>query len=224
MKRWEELQNGVGVWVSEDHTLGTDTLLLARFAAHGKERVCELGCGCGTVSMLLAAQGAEVDAVEIQREAAALAAASVLENGFAERLRIHHADWNALHPLLPANAFDRVVCNPPYFKKGGGKAYESEARRIAREESGPEMLDELCAVAARLLRSGGIFSFCHRPERLCDLFWALRRHRLEPKRLRLVCHPEKTAPWLLLCDARRDGNPGLQVETVFDTPSVYNEG
>ena len=61
------------------------------------------------------------------------------------------------------------------------------------------------------MKNGGRFCFCHRPERLADLFACLRQARLEPKRLQWAHHHPDAAPFLFLCEARKNGNPGLTV-------------
>ena len=43
-----------------------------------------------------------------------------------------------------------------------------------------------CGCAFRLLKDGGRFSLCHRPERLAEVLAVLRANRLEPKRLAFV--------------------------------------
>ena len=73
----------------------------------------------------------------------------------------------------------------------------------------------LCAAAAYLLRTGGSFCLVHRPERLSELFVCLSAHGLEPKRLRLVCPREGSAPSLVLVEARRGGKPGLVIEPAL---------
>ena len=67
-------------------------------------------------------------------------------------------------------------------------------------------------MAARLLRYGGRFCLCQRPERLCDVFCAMRESGIEPKRLRMVQKRPDTAPWLALIEGRRGGRPFLTVE------------
>ena len=52
----------------------------------------------------------------------------------------------------------------------------------------------------------------HRPERLSEIFCALTRHGLEPKRLRMVQYKSGHAPNLVLIEARRGGKPGLNIE------------
>ena len=112
--------------------------------------------------------------------------------------------------LLNAGAYDLVASNPPYFAEGSGYAAPDPARAAARDERTCS-LDELCAAAGWLCRWGGAFALVHRPERLGEVFAALGRHGLEPKRLRFVQYAADRAPSLALIEARRGGKPGLTV-------------
>lgn len=217
MERFESLGAGIGVFTTPAHGFGADALHLARFVPSGLPRVCEFGTGCGVIALLLCQKAKaageampHVTALDIQETAVALAARSVAKSGLTEQVTLLTADWREA-PLAPAS-FDAVVCNPPYFPPATGGVSADEARRIARHEDSPTAFHELCAAAARLLPHGGRFFFCHRPERLADLFAALRKAGMEPKRLQSVQHDAKTSPYLVLCEARKGGKPGLAVE------------
>ena len=112
---------------------------------------------------------------------------------------------------MPANAFDAVVSNPPYFPAASGAISPDDARAIARSEVCCT-IDDLCACAAYALRFGGEFFLVHKPERLTDLLCTLRAHRLEPKRIRLVRHHAGADANLVLIAARRGGKPGVMLE------------
>ena len=73
-------------------------------------------------------------------------------------------------------------------------------------------LEDAAVAAARLLRFGGRFCLCQKPERLTDVLCTLRAHKLEPKRIRFAAQTAQKAPFLVLVEARRGGNPGLNVE------------
>ncbi len=205
------------LWISPRHTFGTDSLLLADFARpHTGDRVCDLGAGCGIVGALLLGgphPPARVAAVELQPEAVAQMERSAAETPWLRgRLAPLLADLRTLDGVPQLGAYDLVVCNPPYFAPGTGRAAPHPARRLARHEGGGCTLEEVCRAAGRLLRYGGAFCLCHRPERLTDLLEALRRHGLEPKRLRLVQQRADKAPWLVLAQGKKGGAPGLRVE------------
>ena len=184
------------------------------------------GTGCGILPVLLLrdSAAAHVTGVEIQPAAAALARRSVARSGLDGRAAVLCASWTDLDGLLPREGFHLVVCNPPYFPPGSGRESASPAARLARHEQ-LGTLDEVVAAASRLLRFGGRFCLCHRPERLADVVAALRRRGLEPKRLRTVQGAAASAPWLLLLEAKKGGKPGLRWEPPWlqDQPAHRQE-
>ena len=139
-------------------------------------------------------------------EAVALAESAAGRNGLTGQLHFRLGDLRRIRELLPAGSFDLVVSNPPYFSLGSGGSGGP-----ARSEEHCA-LEELCAAAARLVRNGGRFALCHRPERLTDVVCILRASGLEPKRLKLVSHGPGHPPSLLLVEGVRQGKPGLTIE------------
>lgn len=210
----EEPLGAFTITVDEAHRFGTDALLLAHFAApRGNERVCDLGTGCGILPLLFMQQATpprHVTGLELQPTAVALFARSVEKNGLEKLVTAQQADLRDLD-ALPVAAFDRVTCNPPYFPKDSGQTSRTEAAQLARHEGVGCTLGEVTRAAARLLRYGGTFCLCHRPERLADVVTALREAGLEPKKLCLVQNSADKAPWLLLCEAKKGGKAGLTV-------------
>ena len=185
--------------------LGEDSLALGDFATlRPGWRVCDLGCGGGTLLLLLARRERRLTltGVELEAEAAQCARDNLAANGLEGTILT--ADLRT-RGLLPNEGFDLVISNPPYFSPERGKAG-------GRGRCAPESLpDELCAAANRLLPTGGRFALTCRPERLCDLLCALRGHRLEPKRLRLAAHDAGRPPFAALVEAVKNGGPGLEV-------------
>lgn len=215
---YEPLSPGVFAAVTKRCRFGVDALLLARFSRpKNGGAAADLCSGCGAVPLLWFAEGAgpaHADAVELLPEAAALIRLGAQKSGLNERLSAVEADLRALGDLLPAGRYDLVSCNPPYQAQGRGRQSPNPARNLARCEVSCT-IEDVCAAAARLLRFGGRFCLCHRPDRLPDLFSAMRRHRIEPKRLRFVQHSAGKAPFLLLAEGRLGGKPGLRTEPVL---------
>ena len=193
-------------WPEGVFPLGGDALALGAFASVKPGwRVCDLGTGSGALLLLLARRTPDLRLAGV--EADPLAARTARDNLAANGLpgEIVLGDWR--EAPLPAGVFDLVVSNPPYFPPGSGRG-DDPARMELRGG-----LEELCAAAGRLLKNGGRFALCHRPERLCDVLCTLRAHRLEPKRLKLVAHSPAHPPSLLLVEAVQVGRPGLRIET-----------
>lgn len=192
--------------------LSTDSMVLADFAAvKPGARVCDLGCGCGALGLLLLAreETLRVSGIELQPQAAQLARENAARNGLSQ-FSVIQGDLREYRTLLPANGFDVVVSNPPYYPAGHGARCKADALAIARSELFCP-LPELLACAAWCLRFGGSFFLVHKPERLTDLLAGLRACRLEPKRLQFVRHHPSASASLVLIEARAGAKNGLSL-------------
>lgn len=219
MEHWELLcSGGYGFfWDSRLFRPSTDTFLLSSLPKlRPGLRVCDLGSGTGLLSVLLLQRQPDliVTGVELQEDAVRLAERSAVKNGLEDRLSFRQGDLRKIREIFPAAGFDLVVCNPPYYPPDSGKTAAEEAVRSARSETACT-LREICSAAAYLLPWGGRFCLIHKPERLADLFCALRAAALEPKRLRAVCRDPCAPPSLVMLEARRGGRPGLTMEAPF---------
>lgn len=215
MYTFEPLGNGYRIAVTKSHKFGTDAFLLASFAkVRRKDRCCDLGSGCGIIPTLWYAWGyspAIAHAVELQQQGCDQMAATVAENQLKGLLVPHCADLKELAGRIDRTSLDVVTCNPPYKLAGHGVPCPDATRLTARHEVACT-LEDIAVAAAGLLRFGGRFCLCQRPERLPDLLEQLRAHKLEPKRLRFVQQRPEKAPWLVLVEGKKDSKPFLQVE------------
>ena len=209
----EPLGNGFYVNVSKHHTFGTDAILLSNFArAKSSDTVCDLGTGCGIIPLLMIRNGAIKSAVgvDISHEAIALANKTINELKI-ENFNVIEGNLTDLKGKVPFGAFNLVTCNPPYKAVNAGIKNSDKTIMTARHEI-ECTLEDIVAVSSRLLQSGGRLCMCHRPERLAELMGLMSKHKIEPKRLRLVCQREGEEPWLILCEGRRDGKVGLRID------------
>ena len=120
----------------------------------------------------------------------------------------------SLRPEAGEEKYDLIAANPPYFAEGSGVLPRAPARAAARY-GGRCSFPELAAAAARLLRTGGRFCLCFRPERLTEILRTLSDAGLEPKRLRLAQADADSPPFLALAECRRGGRPGLSAEPAL---------
>lgn len=220
--RYEKLSDALQVCVSPEHRFGTDAFLLASFAApRAKDRVCDLGTGCGIIpmAMLKKAPPAHIVGVELQEQAFRQFQLSIAASGCAGQVAAVHADLCRIaagdrFPALPLHSFDLVTCNPPYKKAASGILSELTAEQIARHEVACT-IEDVCAAADRLLKYGGRLCICQRPERLCDVISAMQIQHIEPKRLRFVAKNAASPPWLFLIEGRKGSKPFLKVEPLL---------
>lgn len=212
-KRKEYLGRGISAFVSPSHGFGTDAMLLAYFSApRSRDVCCDLGTGCGIIPLLWCREPfpAKITAVEIQKEACDLARQSIALAGLEDRLQLVQGDLRRLQGVLPAAGYSLVTMNPPYKPLATGIESRSEAEKIARHEVMCTLRDAAEA-AARLLRFGGRFVMCHRPERVFDVLTAYRAAGMEPKRLRFVSDRAELPPFLFLIEGKKGAKPGLHV-------------
>lgn len=213
----ESLGGGVFSVLSDIHTFGTDAFLLYDFAnVRHKETACDLCSGCGIIPLLMLRDKLvkPVTAVEIQEDACGLMKRAVSMSLLDGRLNIVNKDLKQIRNEFAAGSFDLLTVNPPYFPVGSGYDCEDEPHRLIRSEVGCT-LEDIVRQAAWLLRSGGRMCMCHRPERLTDIICSMRENRIEPKRLRFVAKNEKSAPWLVLIEGKKDAKPSLSIEKTL---------
>ena len=203
-----QIKNRPGVYA-----VGTDAMLLADFAGHSRGMAADLGCGAGVIALALAWRDPELKvlAVDILEAAARAAEENAALNGLSDRVEVRCCDLRKLTGAQAAERFDLVVSNPPYYPVESGFRSPDPSRAAARTELCCT-LEELCLAAARLLKTGGRFCVVHKPERLAELFYALQRAGLEPKRLRMVQSRPDSPPSLVLVESKKGARHGLRIE------------
>ncbi len=192
-------------------TFGTDALLLAAYINRGsKARALELGAGTGIISLLLATRHkvASVECVEIQTSFAEIAKQNVEENNLSHMVCVTQADIRNLGDYGQGD-FDIVFSNPPYMR-ADGPACDTEENQIAPHEVFGGIEDFVIS-ASKKLRWGGRFFVVWRPDRLSELFSALHRHGIEPKRMTFVHANTALPPSIVLVEGKRGGKPGMKV-------------
>lgn len=209
---------------------GMDAVLLSGFAAEGVKRgakLLDLGTGTGIIPILLSArtQASHLTGLEIQTESADMAQRSVALNHLEDRVSIIQGDIKEADELFTAASFDVVTCNPPYMIGKHGLTNPEAPKAIARHEI-LCTFEDAAAQTAKLLRPGGSFFLVHRPFRLAEIMMTLMRHKLEPKRMRLVYPYVDREPNMVLLQAVRGGRSRLQVEKpliIYSEPGVYTD-
>lgn len=219
----EILGNDIGVIVSNEHTFGTDAMLLASFANPKRSDIaCDFGTGCGIIPFLWARDGkcSQIYAVEIQKQGFNQLERSVKLNSLENKVFPVNSDLRKLKGKVDFGKFDLVTMNPPYKKENAGILSEKQNEKIARHETACNF-EEICLAASKLLKFGGRFCICIRPERCFEMMKTMSDYKLEPKRLRLVKSRQDEKPWLCLIESKLGGKSGLTVEKDF---VLYKDG
>lgn len=203
---------GATVFCNDTHKFGTDAVFLADFAFSKKsEVICDLGCGCGIIPLLMLMKNPnlKVTAVDIQPDAIELTKKAIEKNKLQNHLFTVLSDLKSM-PSNYNNNFDLVTMNPPYKKARAGVMSGKEGLNIARFELLCTFSD-ITKTAVRLLKTGGRFCVCHRPERLADVIYEFRNYKIEAKRLRLVYQRSGLEPMLILVEGIKGASPGIKI-------------
>ena len=213
-ERLDEVNENLSLIQKKDGlTFGTDAFLLASFIKSApSKKAAELGAGTGIISLLLAQRSklSNICAIEIQKDFADLTERNAILNGLDSKITTVNADVTKIKASDIGGELDVVFTNPPYMKTDSGKRNKSDAKYIARHEVCGD-IGEFCSAGFRLLKHGGKFYVVWRPDRLCDLLFALRQNRLEPKIITFVHADTKSEPSIVLVSATKGGASGARV-------------
>ncbi len=192
---------------------GTDAVLLSDFAKSVKsENTLDLCTGSGIVPILLSAKTKtkHLYGIEIQSDIADMAKRSVEMNGLLERIEITCADLKDSISIYGKRRFDLITCNPPYMRANSAILNESDSKVIARHEVKCS-LEDIISVSSMMLSLTGHLVMVHRPSRLCDMIYLMRKYDIEPKYIRFVHRKAKDAPTLVLADGLYKGKSDVKI-------------
>ncbi len=188
-----------------------DSMLLSGFVnlKHDVKKIIDLGTGNAAIPIYLTLKtDAAIYGIEIQKEVYDLGVKSVLKNNLQNQITLVNDDLKNAKEIFKDDLFDVVTCNPPYFKYNeDSNINKNDYLTIARHEVKTN-LEEVIKVSYKLLKTRGTLFMIHRPDRLTDIIYYLRKNKLEPKKVRFV-HPKKdTKANHILIEAVKDGNQG----------------
>ena len=229
-ERIDDLQcNGYKIIQDSDgFCFGMDAVLLANFtlpAVTEESRLLELCSGTGIVPLLIAAKTRckELIGLEVQPSVHAMAVRSIALNHEEHRMQMRLGDLREIRSMGYDSSMNIVTVNPPYMKSG--LRNQTDRKLISRHEV-LCTLEDVCAAAAFTLKSNGKLFMVHRPNRLADIFCALRAQHLEPKRMRLVYPYQDSEPNMVLMEAVKGGKSQLTVEKpliVYRQKNIYSD-
>ena len=211
----------------EGFCFGIDSVLLSDFAKDIKKdsMVMDLGTGTGIIPILLCGKTKlkKVIGVEIQKEVCEMAKRSIELNNLEDKFQILNENILDLEKIYSENTFDVIVTNPPYKKMNTGILNENEKKLISRHEYKAN-LEDFLKVSKRLLKDKGEFYMVHRPERLVDILFNMRKYKIEPKNIRFVFSNKNKEPKLVLIKGIKNANPFLKIENnlyIYDEDGNY---
>ena len=212
----------------EGYRFSIDAILLAAHARpRARDRVLDLGTGCGIIALILAHRHPEISVfgIEIQKELARMAISNVNANHLQHQVTVLCRDMRELKPEGIGGPVDVVVCNPPYHKAESGRINPDRQRAIARHELKINLSDIL-QTAKRTLRTAGRFVTIYTVERITDLFVQMRAHGIEPKFVRTIHGQLAAEARLILISGTKGAQPGTRLGPpliMYDSNGGYSQ-
>lgn len=192
---------------------GVDAVILSDFVNKRGGRVLDLCSGSGIIPILLVAKkkADSFSAIEIIKELSDMINRSIRINRLENKADVICGNLCEIEKYCEKESFDFVTVNPPYMKKDSGINSDDFNKNVARFEIACT-IDDVARAAFYALKPKGSIYLVHRAYRLVDIIGALVKHRLEPKRMRLVKPDNKKPPSMVLIEAIKYGNRQLNIE------------
>lgn len=208
---------------------GIDSVLISDFAKRIKSNsvVADLGTGTGIISILVAGKtkAKKIYGVEIQNYVADMAKRSIILNNLSEKVSIINEDIKKIDTVLGIASCDVIITNPPYKKIGTGLLNEDMSKLISRHEIKCN-LEDVIEKSFKVLKDRGEFYMVHRPDRLVDIIYIMRKNKIEPKEIRLVYSNENSEPKLVLIKGIKNARSELKIDKplyVYNLDGTYTD-
>jgi tRNA1Val (adenine37-N6)-methyltransferase len=206
-----------------------DSVLLAGLTrVRKKDRVVDLGCGCGIIPLLLAFRQAvsHITGIEIQQSLAAMARRNVEINALSHLIDIVHGDLKNVDRHKLSGPATLVISNPPYRELHSGRSNPESERALARHEILVNVAD-LVRTAARILPQKGRLALIYPARRLPHLFKEVNQGGFAPKQLTLIHATLDSPAKLAHLESVKGGGEELRVGrpfAIYETDGTYSSG
>ena len=191
-----------------------DSVLLPNFVDITKKTkmILDMCTGNAPIPLILSTKtDAKIYAVELQKEVYNLAKETIKINKLDNQIVLINNNIKNLKKIFNTETFDIITCNPPYFtNKEDSIINENIVKSIARHEIEME-LEDVMLISKALLKNEGSLVLVHRTDRLIEIIELMRKHNIEPKRMRLIYPKINTESNLVLIDGRKNGKKGLKI-------------
>lgn len=205
-----------------------DAVLLADFAAvKRKDRVMDIGTGCGIVSMIIARRKpcAKIVGLEIQKSLASIAMRNVILNGFEGLVEIVGEDLRNVREILVKESFDIVVSNPPFRSPACGAVSPVPEKAFAKHQI-EGTIEDLLGAAKYLLPSRGRLALIYPASLAGEIIHRMKERKIEPQRLKAVHYKRGMDASLILIEGRVGARVHLKIENplfLYDERGVPQE-
>lgn len=178
----------------------TDSLILSSFVKKA-ERLIDLGCGNGILSLRLADRFKIIHSVDLNKKVLESFQESVNENQLEDKIKVMNKDIFDLKENYETNYFDSVVFNPPYYDYENIKFETIPAKHFFDIEKSLKIINYL-------LKNSGILYIIYPTYRLAELIYKINLAGLRVKHIINIHGNLNKNPKNSIIIARKQGNFG----------------
>ena len=194
-----------------EYCFTSDATKLANFVqAKHNDKVVDLCSGSGIVGICvyLNHKPKEVVFVELQSHMADMCKRTIEYNHFSN-MTVYNEKLQGIAKKIGGEAYDIVVCNPPYKKDSTGLKSEKESIAICKHQI-TVTLDEIVLEASKLLRFGGALYLVNKEQEMASMICLLKKYNFETKEIVLNTNNNKGNGTIFI-KAVKGGNSGVRV-------------
>lgn len=209
---------------------GVDSIALAKFAAsfNTKNTIIDICSGSGIVGLVYLRliedkfiknpnykKIKKIYFLEKQKYFAELNEKNIKINDIknANIINLDIKDPNVINNISP-NSVDIILINPPYYLASSSLKSSGIEKSIAKFED-DNFLDHFFKLSKTILKDRGEIYMVNRPERLVDIFYISRKHKIEPKIMKNIISDPSKKHSLVLLKFVKNGNNFLKIEDPF---------
>ena len=197
-----------------------DSIILANYSTirFRDKKIIDFCTGNAVIPLILSKRcDKKIEGIEVQKSVYDLAKKSVALNNLDDRIILYNDNViNFCNDSSNLNMYDLVLCNPPYFKNNSNSSKNLVYEKMVARHEILINLDQICCCAKKILKEHGTFCLVHRTDRFGEIFSLLKKHGLEPKKIKFVYNDLNSQSNLVLIESQKAGKEGL----IIDKPLI----
>lgn len=216
MKTFEEIKNyNIALFQPKSgYRYNEDSFYIIEFIKNVKKnaKVIELCAGVGIIGLCLLRKFPHIQKitfVELQKNMCEILEENIGINELKEKTEIINSDYRKINKKL-FTSFDILIANPPYRKLNTGRISNDLLKAKSRHEL-EGSLEEFMEISSKLLKDKGKLYFIFLAERLNEVFNAMTKNFLEPKKLQFIYPKKNSEGKLILVEGVKKGNTGIKI-------------